>query len=160
MLQTTSTAIGNTHVDRDSTFCFIAPIDLTTIFRGYGPLPAVVGTTDQTGAWDAAGQSRTILLSDGSRAREELTNYSRPRHFSYIVSGFRGTLRFLTIRARGEWHFEEQSGGTSVRWVYTFEARSVFAFPLLFAVIRPLWQAYMRKVLREALTQLEASASP
>jgi hypothetical protein len=60
MLQTTSTAIGNTHVDRDSTFCFIAPIDLTTIFRGYGPLPAVVGTTDQTGAWDAAGQSRTF----------------------------------------------------------------------------------------------------
>jgi hypothetical protein len=116
--------------------------------------------TDQTGAWDAAGQSRTILLSDGSRAREELTNYSRPQHFSYIVSGFTGTLRFLTIRALGEWHFEEQSGGTSVRWVYTFEARSVFAFPLLLAVIRPLWQAYMRKALREALTQLEASASP
>jgi hypothetical protein len=54
VLQTTSTAIGNTHVDRDTTFCFIAPIDLTTIFRGYGPLPAVVGSIDQTGAWDAA----------------------------------------------------------------------------------------------------------
>jgi hypothetical protein len=86
MLQTTSAAIGKTHVDRDATFCFIAPIDLTTNFRGYGPLPAVVGTTDQSGAWDAAGQSRTILLSDGSRAREELTNYSRPQHFSYVVS--------------------------------------------------------------------------
>jgi Polyketide cyclase / dehydrase and lipid transport len=156
MLQTTSTVIGKTHVDRDTSFCFIAPIDLTTIFRGYGPLPAVVGTTDQTGAWDAAGQSRTILLSDGSQAREELTNYSRPQHFSYIVSGFTGTLRLITLRARGEWHFEEQSGGTSVRWSYAFEARSVFTFPLLVAVVRPLWQAYMRKALREALAQLEA----
>jgi hypothetical protein len=122
-------------------------------------LRPVAGSIDQTGAWDAAGQSRTILLSDGSRAHEKLTNYSRPQHFSYIVSGFTGMLRFLTLRARGEWHFEEHSGGTSVRWSYTFEARSVFTFPLLFAVVRPLWQAYMRKALREALAQLEASAS-
>jgi polyketide cyclase/dehydrase/lipid transport protein len=64
--------------------------------------------------------------------------------------------RLITLRARGEWHFEEQSGGTSVRWSYAFEARSVFTFPLLVAVVRPLWQAYMRKALREALAQLEA----
>jgi hypothetical protein len=74
--------------------------------------------------------------------------------FSYIVSGFTGTLRFLTLRARGELHFDEQSGGTLVRWSYTFEARSVFTFPFLFVVVRPLWQAYMRKALQEALAHI------
>jgi hypothetical protein len=82
MLQTTSTAIGNTHVDRDTTFCFIVPIDLTTIFRGYGPLPAVVGTTDQTGAWDAAGQSRTILSSPTAVAHAKSLPITRDRSIS------------------------------------------------------------------------------
>jgi len=156
MLETTSIAIRHTRVGRDAAFPFLTQIDLTTIFRGYGPLPAVVGNAGQTGAWDAAGQSRDVLLSDGSRAHEELTNCSPPKYFSYIVSGFTGILRFFIRRARGEWRFEEQSGGTSVHWTYTFEARSLFIFPFLLAVIRPLWQGYMRQALREAVAQLES----
>ena len=63
-------------------FEHIMPIDLASIFTGYGLLPAVVGTRDQIGAWDAAGQSRTVLMSDGSCAQEQLTAYEYPNYFS------------------------------------------------------------------------------
>ena len=50
----------------------IAPIDRTRIFTGFGPLPAVVGTRGQTSGCDHAGAASTVLLGDGSEAREEL----------------------------------------------------------------------------------------
>jgi hypothetical protein len=55
-------------VSQITAFEYNVPIDLTSIFTGYGPLPAVTGTKNQTGAWDGAGQTRTVLLSDGSSA--------------------------------------------------------------------------------------------
>jgi hypothetical protein len=79
----------------------IAPIELARIFRGYGPLPAVLRTRDQTGAWDATGQTRTVELSEGSTAREQLLTFEAPRYFGYRVSDFSGSLRWLTVGPRG-----------------------------------------------------------
>ncbi|WP_410210833.1 hypothetical protein [Aquirhabdus sp.] len=90
-----------TNVDQVTVFDHIVPIDLTKIFTGYGPLPAVIGTQHQTGAWDAAAQTRTVLLSDDSSAQEQLTGYDHPHYFSYTVSGFTGILRHLAISADG-----------------------------------------------------------
>ena len=57
MLQTTSTAIGKTHVDRDTNLLFsLCQLTLPPMSHGYR-LPAVFGTTDQTGAWDTAGRA-------------------------------------------------------------------------------------------------------
>lgn len=56
----------------DKAFSHIVPIDLANIFTGFRPLPAVKGMRDQTGTWDAASQSRTVLLSDGSSAQRPL----------------------------------------------------------------------------------------
>jgi len=53
----------------EEAFGQIVPIDLTSIFTGYGPLPAVVQTRDQSGAWDAAGRTRTVAFADGSTAQ-------------------------------------------------------------------------------------------
>jgi len=52
-------------------FAFVVPVDLTLVFRGWGPFPAVRGTENQTGAWDGVGQSRNPQLSDGSTAFEQ-----------------------------------------------------------------------------------------
>lgn len=90
----------------DAVFKHIVPIELASIFTGYGPLPSVTGTLHQTGAWDAAGQTRTVTLSDGSSATEILTKYDAPNYFSYTVSGFTGALRFLATSADGEWWFD------------------------------------------------------
>lgn len=110
----------------EKVFEHIVPIDLTSIFTGYGPLPAVSGTQNQTGGWNAAGQTRTILLSDGSSAQEALTEYEHPRRFAYTVKGFTGVLRFLAREAHGEWWFERVPGkeATSIRWRYKFVSRT------------------------------------
>lgn len=139
--------------DAAAVFEHIVPIELSTIFTGYGPLPAVVGTSGQTGAWDGAGQSRTVHLADGSTARERLTTVEAPHYFSYVVGEFSGIFRFLTASAEGEWWFEPAAGGTRVRWRYAFRPASALAAPLLFLVAR-LWRGYMRKALRLAQERL------
>jgi hypothetical protein len=74
----------------EATFLTIVPIELSRIFRGLGPWPAVVSTREQTGGWDHVGASRIVDLSDGSHAHEQLTTYEPPRHFAYRVDGFTG----------------------------------------------------------------------
>ena len=140
----------------------IVPIDLTSIFTGYGPLPAVIGTRHQTGAWDAAGQTRTVILSDGSLANEVLTQYEYPHYFSYTVSGFTGVLGFLTTSANGEWWFESKPGSnvTHVTWRYAFNTCSFFSAPILWFVAKVLWRGYMRQVLMLAKCQIESIAVP
>jgi len=136
------------------------PIDLTSIFTGYGPLPAVIGTRNQTGAWDGAGQTRTVLLSDGSSAQEVLTSYERPDYFGYTVSGFTDALRLLITSANGEWWFSSTSlGQTHIKWRYGFNARSAWAVPLLWLITNVLWRSYMRQVLRLFKMQVEHEAA-
>jgi hypothetical protein len=141
-------------------FEHIVPIDLASIFTGYGPLPSVTGTQNQTGAWDAAGQTRTVTLSDGSPARELLTSYEYPHYLSYTVSGFTGALRLFTTSANGEWWFDTNpsSSATSVKWRYAFNSRSVFAAPILWLIANFLWRGYMRKALMLSKAQIERSA--
>jgi polyketide cyclase/dehydrase/lipid transport protein len=140
------------------TFEHIVPIDLTSIFTGYGPLPAVTGTQDQVGSWDAAGQTRTVHLSDGSSAQEELTKYGHPNYFSYTVSGFTGSLRFFTTEANGEWWFEPNlTGKTKITWRYAFNSSSVFAVPVLWFIAKFLWRGYMKKAISLSKYQLEGN---
>ena len=147
--------------DQASCFLHIVPIDLTSIFTGYGPLPAITGSRNQTGGWDAAGQTRTVALSDGSTAQELLTAYQRPRYFSYTVSAFSGALRFLVGSANGEWWFEAapSSASTHIKWRYAFNARSAWLAPLVWFITLFLWRGYMRKALLLAKAQLESSTA-
>jgi hypothetical protein len=137
-------------------FEHIAPIDLTSIFTGYGLLPSVVGTQNQIGAWDSEGQTRTVHLSDNSSVQEMLTKYEHPYYFSYTVSSFTGSLRFLATSANGEWWFSgDLSGQTYIKWRYTFNARSFLAFPILWLITNLLWRNYMHKVLQLSKSQIE-----
>ena len=141
-------------------FTHIVPISLPSIFTGYGPLPAVTGTSNQTGGWDAAGQTRTVHLSDGSSAQELLTKYEHPSYFSYTVSGFTGALRFLTTSANGEWWFSQgASGQTHIKWHYAFNARSFLAVPVLWFIATVLWRGYMRKALSLSVQQIQRNAT-
>jgi hypothetical protein len=132
-------------------FEHIAPIPLHQIFTGYGPLPSVVKTTDQTGLWDSPGQTRIVHLSDGSTAKEKMISYDLPHSFSYTVSEFTGPMRFLTTHAYGIWEFETNDAGcTSVKWQYTFYPRSSLTSPILYLVTKTLWRGYMNTAIRLA----------
>ena len=137
-------------------FDHIVPIELSTIFTGYGPLPAVARTENQTGPWDAVGQSRTVVLADGGSAREELIAFEKGERFAYRIGEVRGRLALVASGALGEWWFT-QSGSestpvTNIRWRYEFLPRSAVAVPALL-VVRSVWGRYMAQA-------LEASCAP
>lgn len=142
---------------RVAVFDFIVAEDvLPKILLGYGPLPPVVATSGNTGAWDTPGSRRTVHLGDGGTAREEVTAFSRPDYFAYRVSDLsHPLLRMLVTDARGEWWFTDMPSGTGVRWRYAFAPRSVLALPLLYALARILWRGYMQVCLDAAKAQLE-----
>jgi hypothetical protein len=144
---------------REVVFDFIVAEDvLPKILLGYGPLPSVVGTSGNTGPWDAPGSRRTVHLRDGGTVSEEVRAFSRPDYFAYQVSGFsHPLLRLLASAAHGEWWFTVTPTGTWIRWRYTFVARSLAAFPALLVLARLLWRGYMRVCLDAAGAQLEAS---
>jgi hypothetical protein len=140
----------------ETTFDALMPIELSRIFRGFGPLPAVVATAHQTGEWDHVGVSRVVKLSDGHEVSERITAYERPRHFAYRVGPFEsGPLRHLIVDAHGEWWFTARDAtSTGIRWSYTFRPRR-FAAPLVHALIAPLWRRYAKRVLALAIAEVE-----
>jgi hypothetical protein len=145
-----------TTANQTDAFEQIVPIDLTSIFEGYGPLPSVTGIENQVGNWDASGQTRTVHLSDNSSVQERLTKCEHPQYFSYTVSGFTGLLGFLTTSANGEWWFSVNSSGqTMIEWRYTFNARSVLAVPILWLITHLLWRNYMNQAIQRSKALIE-----
>jgi hypothetical protein len=149
------TVEGSARAVRRRTFRAIAPVQLSEIFTGYGPLPGVVGTRDQKGEWDHVGATRTVELADGSEAREEITSYDEPSHFGYRLTGFTGLVRLLITHADGAWWFTEADGGdTHIRWTYTFQPRWARA-TVVRATLGLLWSRYARQTLALAINEAE-----
>ena len=66
-MATSARAEGFAPAKPDRTFAIMSPLTPVGFYPKFGPIPAVVEVTDQTGAWDAAGQSRTLHLADNGR---------------------------------------------------------------------------------------------
>ncbi len=134
---------------RAALFDYFIPIELPRILLGYGPVPAVAATSDQSGPWDRVGSTRTVHLADGSSAREQVSACDRPAFFAYRVSEISSYLARLVLEGRGQWRFTEAAAdATEVSWTYTFAARSQLARLALIPVVRLLWRGYMRGGMR------------
>lgn len=143
----------------EAVFKFISAEDvLPKVLTGYGPLPAVVKTSENTGPWTISGSARLIHLADGSTVREQVTHFEPSKRFAYRVWEFGNPLvRTLATGARGEWTFSPAPGGTLVTWTYTFTAKnSVTALPLS-GITQILWRGYM-DVCLENSTRLMSKA--
>jgi hypothetical protein len=135
---------------REPLFDWFIPIELPRILTGWGPVPAVVATSDQSGPWDTPGSRRTVQLADGSTAHERVTLCERPAAFGYTVDGFSGPVRHVATEGRGQWWFDAAgAGATDVRWTYTFQARSRAAALLLTPVVKIAWRGFMRRALHQ-----------
>jgi Polyketide cyclase / dehydrase and lipid transport len=139
------------------TFATIVPIELATVFPGFGPLPAVAATREQSSAWDRVGATRIVELSDGTAVREELTAYEAPRFFAYRVGPFGGFAGLVIGHADGTWWFTDGGPrGTHVRWRYEFTLRGSRPVALLArVVIERLWRAYAERVLAMCAVAVE-----
>jgi hypothetical protein len=132
----------------------VAPIELPRIFQGWGLLPAVTGTRDQTGPWDRVGVSRTVLLADGSSAQEELVAYNPPHHFGYKLT-FGKPFGAVVSEAAGTWWFSPAGdGGTEVEWTYAFAPRPGAGL-LVELGLAPLWRRYAEDVLARCVAEIE-----
>jgi Polyketide cyclase / dehydrase and lipid transport len=126
-------------------FAFIASEDvLPKVLTGYGPLPAVVRTSQNTGPWDQPGSARIVHLADGNTARERVTFYSAPHRFAYRVWDVSHPIvGTLANEARGEWTFAPHPNGTLVTWTYTFSAVNALASVPLAVITKIFWRGYM-----------------
>ncbi|OBA57495.1 hypothetical protein A5647_23640 [Mycobacterium sp. 1100029.7] len=135
-------------VSLDQAFHRTLPAPLPELFRRWhGPFPPIKEVRDQTGAWDAAGQSRTVLLAGGGSARELLISVDPPRSFAYRLGDLTGPMALLVDHVIGEWIFAPAAGGTVITWRWDIHPRSALS-ALALPVFGRLWQGYARQALR------------
>jgi hypothetical protein len=138
----------------EDAFSKTIPIALPVICsRRYGLIPPIKGVQDQTGDWDAAGQTRVVLIAGGGSMREKLTSVDPPRSFAYTLSDVKGPLAPLVSTVEGKWSFAPAGTGTTVTWQWAIHAKSVAAAPVL-PVFARMWKGYARQVLEELSVQL------
>lgn len=132
---------------------------LPKVLHRWGPIPAVAGTRDLSGPWDTPGSERTVVLGDGSTARERVLGWERPFRFEYRVDSFTSRLGRLADHATGAWKFSSAGPtSSSFRWTYTFHPRSGVATIALRAFVATAWARYMGQC-ADLSVQLAASTS-
>ncbi|MEO5921685.1 MAG: SRPBCC family protein [Pseudolysinimonas sp.] len=157
-MASTARAQGFAAARPDKTFAILTPGDPVRFYPKYGPLPAVVAVSNQTGAWDAVGQSRTLELSDGGTVVEHLTEVDAPRRFAYRLSDFTGMFGTLVAFAEAEWDFHASVEGTRIRWTYAFHAQPKRGW-VVRLIVQLFWARYMKKVLPGMIAEVEKVAS-
>lgn len=137
----------------EDAFNRILPLPLPVAFpRWYGPIPPIKEVRDQTGEWDAAGQTRTVVMVGGGSMREELTSVDPPRSFGYTLSGIKGPLAALVGSVEGTWSFAPAGTGTVVTWQWILHPKSGVTAPAL-PLFGRIWRGYARRAL-ETLSQV------
>lgn len=141
----------------DRTFAIMTPSDPSRFYPKFGPIPAIVRVDDQTGAWDAVGQSRKLTLSDGGTVIERITLVDAPRRFTYHLADFTGFFGTLVAFADAEWDFDAAVEGTRVRWKYTYHAQPKRGWIVRLIVVL-FWGRYMNRVLPGLLDEVRRVA--
>lgn len=131
----------------------VLPAPLPRIFgRRYAAITPIAEVRDQAGAWDTAGETRTIVLADGATMRETLTAIEAPASFSYEITPLSGPLKLLVGHVAGRWAFSPAGTGTRITWswdVTPTSSAASFAMP----VFGWMWKGYARQSL-ESLEEL------
>jgi len=152
-----ATAEGIARAKLETTWAIAQPITPVGFYPRFGPLPAVVDVKDQTGAWDAAGQTRTLVLSDGGSVVEHTRIVERPSFFAYELTDFQKLFGHLVSGARAEWTFTDVEGYTRISWSYEFHPYPRAGL-LVGAIVKLFWAPYMRRVLPGIIAEVERRA--
>ena len=157
-MASTAKAEGFAPAKPDRTFAIMTPSDPTRFYPKFGPIPAIVKVTDQTGAWDAVGQSRTLTLSDGGTLVERVRVVDPPRRFAYQLTDFTGFFGNLVAFADAEWDYDASVEGTRIRWTYTYHAQPKRGW-LVRVIVKLFWGPYMKRVLPGLIAEVERVTS-
>jgi hypothetical protein len=157
-----ASAEGVAQASLEHTWSIAVPLAPPGFYPKFGPLPAVTEVRDQSGAWDAVGQTRTLLLSDGGSVVETITDYRHGEFFGYELTAFQKLFGKLVSGARAEWSFSTVplgvGTGTRIRWSYKFFPKRGTAL-IVAAIVALFWAPYMRRVLPGIIAHVESSAT-
>jgi hypothetical protein len=146
-----------TKASLETTWDVATPLTPVGFYPKFGPLPAVIEVKNQTGGWDAAGQTRQLMLSDGGSVIEHTRYVERPSFFAYELTDFQKIFGRLVESARAEWTYTETLDGTRISWRYTFFPRPGTRW-ILAAFVGNFWAPYMKKVLPGIIAEVERRA--
>jgi hypothetical protein len=160
MTRNGSTAIAElvARAPRRETWSVATPLTPVGFYPKSGLLPAVLEVRDQTGAWDAPGQTRQLMLSDGGWVVEHTTNVEPFDFFAYNLTDFQKVFGKLVEYARAEWTFTDAGDGTRIHWSYTFHPKKGGGV-LLGLIVKLLWGPYMNRVLPGIVAEVERRSS-
>ncbi|MFM2308357.1 MAG: hypothetical protein RLY87_477 [Chloroflexota bacterium] len=156
----TTTAIATTVTRRvalhpDAVFAHLLGCDPTRMFHPVGGLPGVAAVRLNGGSWRHQGDARTITLTDGSTAREELTAVAPPHSFTYTVSAYTSILRLLVVRGESTFRcIPAKNGGTEIVWTYAYTPQSVWVQPLVWLIRVLLWERYMTAAMNRMMSDI------
>ncbi|TVR71389.1 MAG: hypothetical protein EA415_11320 [Sphaerobacteraceae bacterium] len=133
----------------DEVYDWFCGLDISRVLNGYGPLPGVERTTEQTGSWTTPRETRKLEMSGNIRARQEILIAERPFFFAYRVREFTHILNLMAYGAEARWWFEpDGDGGMTLTWTYTFWPRSFVGKLGIYPVIKTIWHRYMVVTIR------------
>ena len=121
--------------------------------RRYAAFPPVREVIDEPEEWGTVGQTRTILLTDGSRLRETLTSVDRPPGYAYLLDDLHGPLRPFVRTIEGVWSVTPEGTGARIGWAWTLYPKASPA-RLTLNVIGRMWKGYADRALVELETIL------
>lgn len=142
-------------------FHYIAPVDLTHIFRGTALISAIAETSIKE-AWHTPGLVRTITFADGTTSQESLLTVVAPTSFSYKNEHFTSpVLRRLLRRLEGEWRFTElRNGQTKIDWTYRAIPLNGLSCVLVQLVLMPQIHSMLTNALAILKEDLEMTRNP
>jgi hypothetical protein len=118
-----------------------APLEALFTSRS-GPISPVARCEGQVGDWGTTGQTRRVVLTDGSSNLETLVGADRADlDYRYLLSDFQGPFRMLVRTIDGRFAFAPEGGGTRVTWTWVMHPTNPVAGRLL-PVVGMFWRRW------------------
>jgi len=152
------TAIYNCTLER----AFKAPVlgDLTKVHTGFGPLPAVTGTTNDEN-WGKVGAIKNILAArsltfcGGEVSTDKIVERIENEYWKLQVGNFK-TWMFQIWQFTVEWATKELGPNLiQIRYSYTVHANGVLLIPFQWLFAKLFFKRYMRQVLENVRKMAE-----
>ena len=109
-----------------------------------GPIPPV---KDMRGSasWGKVGDTRTVVLADGSSNLETLVGASRPDDYRYELTEFTGPMKALVGKVEGQFSFEALGDRTVATWSWSIHPKNRVA-GLGLPVLAFFWKGWAAKM--------------
>jgi len=154
MVRASATVTGVTRAPLVRAWEAATPLTPVGFYPKSGLLPGVIEVRNQTGQWDAVGQTRKLMLSDGGHVVERTVQVDKPGIFVYELSDFQKLFGKLVAGARAEWEFTTVAAGTEIRWTYSFHPMPRAGIAV-WLIVTLLWAPYMKRVLPGIIREVD-----